>query len=221
MTSAWYFLLLKSTDSWSLLHSRRRFSRSNRFDLRGKTEENFEEGAKSEVFHSDTNSRQRHLNLASYLQRGGQFLPPLIIFIELASADRFDYPSHSLPALPVCYGSVQTSVWNRWNRKGCLIWLSWEFDDSVRHFLDTHTVLICECWKEDLTSARLTSLDRGWRTWFWIVPPDLILLLMCCTVNDCNFPWPPPCRTRLLDSLVASSLDGNLRFNLGMIMCLG
>ena len=98
--------------------------------------------------------------------------------------------------------------------------MSWEFDGSLWHFLDTHTVLICECWKEDLTSARLTSLDRSWRTWFWIVPPDMIFFLMRCTVADCNYPWPSPCRTRLLDSLVVSWIDGNLRYKLGMIMCI-
>ena len=57
MAFALYFLLLKSTDSWSLLHSRHQDSTGPAdFDVRGTTEEDFEEGAKSEVF--DSNQQQ-------------------------------------------------------------------------------------------------------------------------------------------------------------------
>ena len=61
------FIFSSSEEHWQLVTPTFKapwFNRSSQYDVRGETEEDFEEGAKSEGFHSDTNSRQRRLNLA-------------------------------------------------------------------------------------------------------------------------------------------------------------
>ena len=187
MASALYFLLWKSTDRCSLLHTRHRYSTVPADVVRGITEEGFEEGTKCEGFDSETTAGEKHLNLAQRLQWGGQHLPSLIVFFKsLRPVDLSIRVIHFLHATLLRH-FLQTSVWNRWVPKRLLNSDRWGWvetlNEGLRQYLNTRRFNV---WvlKGRIDVRSLNFLRQEVTDLIWIAPPDIILLPLFDTMRD-------------------------------------